>query len=71
MPEELYEALAERARVHRRSLAQQAMADLERIPELEARRERLAAIEKIRNFTKVASKGRLDPVKIIREDRKR
>lgn len=71
MPDTIYEALAERARVHRRSLAQQAIADLARIPEVEARRTRQAVVDQIRASAPVLPKKALDPVKIIREDRKR
>jgi hypothetical protein len=71
MPEEVYDALTERANRQRRSLAQQAIADLERIPELESRRTRQAVIERLRASAPVLSKKALDPVKIIREDRSR
>jgi len=70
MPDDVYEALAERARRQRRSLAQQAVADLSRIPELEARRTRQAAIETLRAAKPLPRKS-LDPVKLIREDRDR
>lgn len=72
MPDDVYEALAERARVQRRSLAQQAVAELARIPELEARRTREAVIQKIRALPRILpKKNALDPVKLIREDRDR
>lgn len=71
MPEEVYDALTERANRQRRSLAQQAIADLERIPELESRRVRQAVIERLRASAPVLPKKALDPVKIIREDRSR
>ena len=71
MPDDVYEALAERARRQRRSLAQQAVADLARIPELEARRTRQAVIERLRTSKPVLPKKALDPVKLIREDRDR
>lgn len=71
MPEDVYEALAERAKEQRRSLAQQAIADLARIPELEARRNRQSVIDRL-----LATPSRLpadapDPVDLIREDRDR
>ena len=69
MPDDVYNALAERAQRQRRSLAQQAVADLARIPELEARRTRLAVIERLRAAKPVLPKKSLDPVKLIREDR--
>ncbi|HEY0370652.1 MAG TPA: hypothetical protein VGD79_01545 [Thermoanaerobaculia bacterium] len=71
MPDAVYEALAERARRQRCSLAQQAVADLARIPELEARRTRMAGIERLRAAKPVLPKKALDPVKLIREDRDR
>jgi len=71
IPEDVYDALAERASRQRRSLAQQAVADLARIPELEARRTRQTVIERLRASTPVLPKKALDPVKIVREDRNR
>lgn len=71
MPDDVYEALAERAQRQRRSLAQQAIADLARLPELEARRVRQAVIERLRAAKPLLPKKALDPVKLIREDRDR
>jgi hypothetical protein len=71
IPEDVYEALAERASRQRRSLAQQAIADLARIPELEARRTRQAVIEELRASAPVLPTKALDPVRIVREDRNR
>jgi hypothetical protein len=71
IPEDVYDALAERATRQRRSLAQQAIADLARIPELEARRTRQAVIEELRASAPVLPKKALDPVRIVREDRDR
>ena len=71
IPEDVYDALAERANRQRRSLAQQAIADLARIPELESRRTRQAVIERLRASTPVMPKNALDPVKIVRDDRNR
>ena len=71
MPKDVYDALAERASRQRRSLAQQAVADLARIPELESRRTRQAVIERLRASAPVLPKKALDPVKVIREDRNR
>ena len=71
MPDDVYEALAERARAQRRSLAQQAIADLAQVPEYEARRTRRAVIERLRDAVPVLPKKPLDPVKLVREDRKR
>ena len=71
MPDDVYDALAERANRQRRSLAQQAVADLSQIPELESRRTRHAVIERLRTAAPALPKKALDPVKIIREDRNR
>ncbi|HYK00853.1 MAG TPA: hypothetical protein VE974_03800 [Thermoanaerobaculia bacterium] len=71
IPEDVYDALAERANRQRRSLAQQAIADLARIPELEARRTRQAVIEELRASAPILPKKALDPVTIVREDRTR
>jgi len=64
MPQDVYDALAERARQQRRSLAQQAIVELS---EHDARQRRMAAIEMIRNLPPIESA--LDPVELVREDR--
>lgn len=69
MPEALYEALAQRARRERRSLAQQAVADLSRLEELEARTRRDLEVEKLRQRPRRSKLS--DPVRIVRKDRKR
>lgn len=69
MPEDLYEALAERARRQRRSLAQQAVSDLSRIEELEARKRRELVVERLRG--KPSRRTISDPVRIVRTDRER
>jgi antitoxin FitA len=71
IPEDVYNALAERANTQRRSLAQQAIAELSRIPELEARRTRESVIEQLRASGPVLPKKALDPVRLVREDRNR
>jgi predicted transcriptional regulator len=71
IPADVYDALAERASRQRRSLAQQALADLARIPELESRRTRQAAIDHLRASGPVLPKKALDPVRIVRKDRDR
>ena len=71
MPDDVYEALAERAQRQRRSLAQQAVVELARIPELEARRTRQAVIDRLRTLEPVKGAEALDPVELIREDRDR
>ncbi len=69
IPAELYEALTERARRNRRSLAQQAVTDLSRIDELEARKRRDLAVERLRGIP--SRRIKLDPVRIVRADRQR
>jgi antitoxin FitA len=69
MPEDVYDALAERARRERRSLAQQAVADLARLEELEARTRRELTVEHLRNRPRRSKIS--DPVRIVRKDRGR
>jgi plasmid stability protein len=71
MPEDVYDALAERASRQRRSLAQQAVADLARIPELESRSTRQLVIEQLRAAAPALPKKALNPVALVREDRRR
>jgi plasmid stability protein len=71
MPDDVYDALAERANRQRRSLAQQAVADLARIPELESRRARQETIERLRRSPPVLPDDALDPVEVVRQDRSR
>lgn len=73
MPAEVYEALALRAHTERRSLAQQAVVELGRMPELQARKRRLALIAELRDRLR-----RTPPVtpraglaRLVREDRDR
>jgi hypothetical protein len=71
MPRELYEALAERARRERRSLAQQAIVDLSTIDELQSPKRRESVISELRS-RRVEERSTLsDPVRIVREDRER
>jgi hypothetical protein len=70
MPEDVYRALAERAEREGRSLAQQALHELRKMPELEARARRQALIEALRQRRpdpRLAPAP--DPVALIREDR--
>jgi antitoxin FitA len=69
MPENVYAALAERARRERRSLAQQAVVELSQVEEIGKRRQRLAAVEKLRRMEPIRRLS--DPVEIIRQDRDR
>ncbi len=73
LPDHLYRILSEKARRNRRSLAQQATVELERISGADARDRRMAAVAALRDDT-----GRgpirttsLDPVTAVREDRER
>jgi hypothetical protein len=70
MPEDVYRALAERAEKEGRSLAQQALHELRKMPELEARARRHALIETLRQRRPDPRLARApDPVALIREDR--
>ena len=73
LPEHLYEILAEKARRNRRSLAQQATVELEKMVEAEARSRRLDTIAELREvvLTNGTRKTSLDPVDAVREDRDR
>jgi hypothetical protein len=73
VPENIYNALVERARDERRSLAQQAILTLARGLNVETdnRARRREVIRKIRAMDKTPYKGLSDPVKLIREDRER
>ncbi len=73
LPVEIYEALMVRAKAQRRSLAQQAVVELEKMPELRARNRRLAVIREIRQRLRQADL-RSDlpaPEDLLREDRER
>jgi antitoxin FitA len=73
IPEEVYEALAFRARLEHRSLAQQAIVELRRIPELLARERRLEVLHRLKE--RIASEPPrslpISPADLIREDRRR
>lgn len=73
MPEDVYEALAHRAEAEHRSLAQQAIVELRRMPELVARERRMKALERLRE--RIEKDGvrplPLDPAELVREDRSR
>ena len=73
MPAEVYEALALRARSERRSLAQQAVVELGRMPELQARQRRLALIAELRERLQRTPAVTPSPplVRLVREDRDR
>lgn len=73
VPEDVYEALAFRARLAHRSLAQQAIIELRRIPELTSRERREKVLEKV--IERIASEPPrrlpISPEELIREDRER
>ena len=70
LPDEVYEALALRAERAHRSLNQQAIVELARIPELEARRRRLDTLRRLRDELGSGTPLR-DPETLVREDRER
>lgn len=73
LPDEVYEALASRAKAEHRSLAQQAVVELRRIPELTARERRLEILKdlKKRIGTEPAHPFSRSPEELVREDRER
>lgn len=73
LPEHLYRILADKARRHRRSLAQQATIELERMNEAASRSRRLEAVARLRDDLLVRGprETALDPVNAVREDRDR
>lgn len=73
LPDDVYEALAYRAEAEHRSLAQQAIVELRRIPELTARERRLEILKELRKRIETESPPTLSraPEDLIREDRER
>ena len=73
LPDEIYEALSLRARRERRSLAQQAVEELARMPEVRAgeRRRRLVRALQDRLGRYTGRRLTLDPAEAVREDRDR
>lgn len=73
LPEEIHQALAARAEAEHRSLAQQAIVELRRIPELVARESRLAVLREVRRriATEPMQRFSRSPDVLIREDRDR
>lgn len=69
VPDEVYEALAERARLTGRTVVEQVLAELCGNPEEEARRRRHVVIEKLRHSPSLLSPDAPDPVDVIREIR--
>ena len=71
LPEDVYEALAERAQREHRTVEEQAVAELSQSDEDEASRRRHEAIEWLRRAGPAVKDSKLDPVALIREDRDR
>jgi plasmid stability protein len=73
LPDDVYEALAYRAEAEHRSLAQQAIVELRRIPELTARTQRLEILKELRRRIETEKPLPLprSPEDLVREDRER
>jgi plasmid stability protein len=73
MPEDVYEALAFRAEAEHRSLAQQAVMELRRIPELVAREQRFEILKALKRRIGTERPRPLPrpPEDLVREDRER
>lgn len=73
LPDDVYEALALRARCDNRSLAQQTIAELRRIPEIEAGERRRKILKEVRRRLAAGEGHRLSapPEDLVREDRER
>ncbi|MDW7709080.1 MAG: hypothetical protein SCH98_01300 [Deferrisomatales bacterium] len=73
LPEDVYEALSLRARSENRSLAQQAVVELRRIPDLQAVERRRKLLADIRSRLSAAETRRVSalPEDLVREDRDR
>jgi hypothetical protein len=73
LPADIYEALSFRAQAEHRSLAQQAIVELRRIPKLTARERRLDILRRLTQRSEAAPTHRLRraPEELVREDRER
>lgn len=73
LPEHIYESLVVRARAEHRSLSQQAVIELKRMPEVSARERRLATIRQLRERIRaqVGDRQPTPPEVLVREDRDR
>ena len=70
LPEDVYQALAARARREGRSLAQQAIVELRRLPEVESKERRRAVLARISDRALEGTHRAMeDPVDLVREDR--
>jgi plasmid stability protein len=72
LPDDVYQALAFRAEREHRSLAQQAVVELRRIPELTARERRQRVVEDIRRDLRASAQTLTPaPEDLVRDDRQR
>ena len=69
LPDDIYQALAERARREGRSLAQQAVAELRRMTELAAADRRRQTLDALAEPGGGAARDLPDPIALVREDR--
>jgi hypothetical protein len=71
MPSDVYEALAARARAENRSMAQQAMVELRRLPELAAHETRQQVLARLRERRRQHGERKLSipAAALIRENR--
>ncbi len=73
LPDAIYRVLSLKARRERRSLARQAVIELERMSEVEARNRRLEALRDLRERIQREGEKHVSrsPAEIVREDRDR
>ena len=73
LPDDVYEALARRARAEGRSLAQQAVVELKRLPGRDARERRRETVERLLGRLGALPRRDLQPAPetLIRKDRER
>jgi plasmid stability protein len=73
LPDAIYRALSLRALRERRSLAQQAVIELERIAEVESKNRRLESLRDLRESIQSEGERKVSraPAEIVREDRDR
>lgn len=73
LPDAIYRALSLKALRERRSLAQQAVIELERLAEVESKNRRLEALRDLREFIESEGERKVGraPADVVREDRDR
>ncbi len=73
LPDAIYRALSLKALRERRSLAQQAVIELERLAEVESKSRRLEALRDLREFIEREGERKVGraPADVVREDRDR